>query len=168
MKKHATKSRDISREQEEKSLASNPKRIMNPLCDDRLTALPPSIDIAALATLYNSQPKSHIAHEYLLEQARRSLLKYELAQADLELAADSLARAMHLLIEQHGLDSLPPEELSRLERDILEWYDLVPQQNEPSIPSAKPIAPKSKVKSNSQRMHSKQPSTRNYGTNFAH
>ncbi len=96
------------------------------LCDPTLTALPPTIDVAALAALYNSPPKSHVAHEYLLEEARRSLLKYELAEADLELAADSLARATHLLLEQHGLAILPPEQLAELERDILEWYGLRP------------------------------------------
>ncbi len=75
-------------------------------------------------------------------------MKYELAQADLEIAADSLARAMHFLIEQHGLEELPPEQMAELERDVLEWYGLV-QPSTPvtqegrkhSLPSRGPVVP---------------------------
>ncbi|HET6399824.1 MAG TPA: hypothetical protein VFH95_00335 [Candidatus Kapabacteria bacterium] len=96
--------------------------------DECLTALPATIDVAALAALYNSPTSSPVAHEYLLEEARRALGKYELAQADLELAADSLARAMHMLVEQHGLKKLPPERMAELERDVLEWFGLCPPE----------------------------------------
>lgn len=89
-----------------------------------LTALPGTIDVAALAALYNSPTNSPVAHEYLLEEARRAMSKYELPQADLEIAADSLARAMHMLVEQHGLKKLPPERMAELERDVLDYCGL--------------------------------------------
>ncbi|MDP4198598.1 MAG: hypothetical protein Q8922_00325 [Bacteroidota bacterium] len=89
-----------------------------------LTALPATIDVAALAQLYNSPPASHVARADLLQQARTALMKYELAEADLELASDSLARAMHLLLEQHGIKELLPEHMAELERHVLNWYGL--------------------------------------------
>jgi hypothetical protein len=102
-----------------------------------LTALPPTIDIAALAALYNSPMASPVAHEYLLEEARIALAKYELTQADLEIAADSLARAMRMLVEQHGLKTLPPEEMAKLELDVLDYCGLCsPQPPQNSMPSA--------------------------------
>ena len=89
-----------------------------------LTALPVTIDVAALAQLYNSPQASHIAREELLEEARTALMKYELAEADLEIASDSLARAMHMLLEQHGIKRLAPEHMAELERHVLNWYGL--------------------------------------------
>ncbi len=89
-----------------------------------LTALPVTIDVAALAQLYNSQPASHVLREDLLEAARTALMKYELAEADMEIAADSLARAMHLLLEQHGIRKLEPHHMAELERDVLKWCGL--------------------------------------------
>ncbi len=86
-----------------------------------LTALPGMIDVAALAALYNSPTNSPVAHEYLLEEARRAMSKYELPQADLEITSDLLARAMHMLIEQRGLEKLPPESMAELEQDVLDY-----------------------------------------------
>ena len=90
-----------------------------------LTALPTRIDVAALAQLYNSQPASHIVRGDLLDQARTALTKYELAEADMEIAADSLARSMHMLLEQHGLEKLEPQHMAALERDVLSWCGLL-------------------------------------------
>ncbi len=89
-----------------------------------LTALPGMIDVAALAALYNSPTNSPVAHEYLLEEARQAMSKYELPQADLEIGADLLARAMHMLVEQRGLKKLPPERMAELERDVLDYCGL--------------------------------------------
>ncbi len=64
-------------------------------------------------------------------------MKYELAEADLEIAADSLARSMHLLLEQHGLKELLPEHMAELERHVLNWYGLCqPETTEDILPSA--------------------------------
>jgi|GEM_PF-3649568 len=85
------------------------------------TSLPPALDVAALAQLYNSPPVSHFDHMELLEQARRSLAKYELAENELAIASESLANSMHLLLEQHGLHTLSPEHMAALEKDVLRW-----------------------------------------------
>ncbi len=79
------------------------------------------IDVAALAQLYNSPPASHIARQDLLEQARTALMKYELAEDDLAIASDSLARSMHMLLEQHGVKKLEPAHMAALEKDVLDW-----------------------------------------------
>jgi len=82
------------------------------------------IDVAALAQLYNSPPASHIARQDLLDQARLALMKYELAEDELAIASDSLARSMHMLIEQHGLKQLEPKQMAELERDVINWCGL--------------------------------------------
>ena len=90
--------------------------------DDALSTFPLSVDVAALSQLYNAPPGSRILCEDMLEQARASLMKYELAEADFEIAADSLARSMYMLLEQHGMKNLAPEQLAKLEEDVLKWY----------------------------------------------
>jgi len=94
-----------------------------------LTALPGTVDVSALAQLYNSPPTSRIAREDLLDEARTALMKYELAESDREIAADSLARAMHMLLEQHGLKKLEPEHMAELERHVLVWHGLCQPAN---------------------------------------
>lgn len=98
------------------------------------------LDVAALAQLYNSPPSSHIAHADLLEQARLALMKYELAEDELAIASDSLARSMHLLLEQHGLKKLEPKHMAELERDVLNWCGLINPAGEAAKPSGKKVA----------------------------
>ncbi len=82
------------------------------------------IDPAALAQCYNSPALSHAEYEELLEQARTALSKYDLTKDDLAIAADSLARTMHMVLEEHGLDVLAPEQLEEIERDVLTYCGL--------------------------------------------
>jgi hypothetical protein len=97
------------------------------------------VDVAALAQLYNSPPASHIARAELQEQARLALMKYELAEDELAIASDSLARSMHLLLEQHGLKKLEPKHMVELERDVLNWCGLThPAMGAPAGGAAKP------------------------------
>ncbi len=51
-------------------------------------------------------------------------MKYELSEVDREIAADSLARSMHMLLDQRGLEKLEPERMAALERDVLNWCGL--------------------------------------------
>jgi hypothetical protein len=79
------------------------------------------MDIASLAQIYNSPKSSPITHEDLLDVARTALLKYELAEHEFEIAADSLARSMHMLLEQHGVKKLTPKHMAALEKEVIEW-----------------------------------------------
>lgn len=99
------------------------------------------IDIAALSQLYNSPPASHIARENLLDEARLAMMKYELAEDDREIAADSLARSMHMLLEQQGLKKLAPERMALLEHDVLNWCGLCNLQITPERPAIASIVP---------------------------
>ncbi len=78
-------------------------------------------DVAALAELYNAPPASRFDREELLTQARLALMKYELAEDDQEIAAQCLARSMHMLLDQSGLKKLEPQRMATLEKDVLEW-----------------------------------------------
>ena len=79
------------------------------------------MDIVSLAQIYNSPMPSPIAHEDLLDVARTALLKYELAEYEFEIAADSLARSMHMLLEQQGVKKLTPKHMAALEKEVIEW-----------------------------------------------
>jgi hypothetical protein len=79
------------------------------------------IDVAALASLYNTPPASSIVFENLLEEARLAFMKYELAEGEREIAANSLAHTMHMMLEQRGLKKLEPKYIAKLEHDILNW-----------------------------------------------
>jgi|GEM_PF-6981642 len=83
-----------------------------------------NIDVAALADLYNSPPTSHIAREDLLEEARCMLARYELSPEDLEPAAHTLAKAMHMLVEQRGGKNLEPRPKAELIQHVLAWHGL--------------------------------------------
>jgi hypothetical protein len=82
------------------------------------------IDVAALAKLYNAPPASRFDREELLQQARTALMKYELAEDELAIAADSLAHSIHMLLDQHGLKKLEPKQMLELEQDVLSWCGL--------------------------------------------
>lgn len=100
-----------------------------------------NIDVAALAQLYNSPPASRIAYAELLEQARLALMKYELAEDELAIASDSLARSMHMLLEQHGLKKLEPAHMAALEKDVLDWCGILHRpvpMNRSSFPAVAP------------------------------
>jgi hypothetical protein len=88
-------------------------------------------DVAALAEFYNSPPASRFDREEFLEQARLALMKYELAENDREIAAQSLARSMHMLLDQSGLKKLEPKRMATLEKDVLDWCGLC--QNEKTL-----------------------------------
>ena len=77
-------------------------------------------NVVALAEIYNSPTASHVAREELLEEARRALTKYDLSEVDHEIAAQELARTMHMLVEQHG-HPLTPEHKAEIERRVLQW-----------------------------------------------
>jgi len=79
------------------------------------------IDVAALAQLYNSPPSSHLVREELLEDARGALLQYELAEDEMEIAAQALARTLHMLVEQHGGKQLEPHHMEEVTRHVLDW-----------------------------------------------
>ncbi len=99
------------------------------------------IDVATLAQFYNSPPSSNILREELLEEARRALVDYELAEADLEIAAQTLAKTMHMLVEQHGGKTLEPELKAELVRHVLDWCGIQCPSIETSSKGAKqPIA----------------------------
>jgi hypothetical protein len=102
-------------------------KILNPMMDHAFDTMKDThtglehVDVAALACLYNSPPASNITQADMLEQARLALMKYELPDDELAIASDSLARSMHLLLEQHGLKKLEPKQMAELERDVLKW-----------------------------------------------
>lgn len=88
------------------------------------------IDVAALAEIYNSPPGSRILKEELLEEARRALMEYELAEEDMEIAAHTLARTMHMLVEQRGGKSLEPEHKAELVHHVLDWCGIRCRESE--------------------------------------
>ena len=82
------------------------------------------IDVAALAAAYHEPLVSSFNRQALLEEARLALTKYELAEDELEIAADSLAKTMQMLLEQDGIRHFPPQRMAALERDVLDWCGL--------------------------------------------
>ena len=98
-------------------------KLANKKTESHSTSAPKRVskrNIIALAQLYNSPTASHVAREELLEEARRALTKYDLAEVDQEIAAQELARTMHMLVEQQG-HPITPEHKADLERRVLEW-----------------------------------------------
>jgi hypothetical protein len=85
--------------------------------------------VTALGQIYNSPLASTIAREDLLEDARVSLMKYDLGEDELEIAADSLARSMHMLLEQRGLEKLEPEQIVKLECEVLDFCGIGQHQD---------------------------------------
>jgi hypothetical protein len=77
-------------------------------------------NVVALAQLYNSPCLSRVVRAEMLDEARRALAKYDLAEADLEIAAQELARTLHMLVEQRGAP-LEPQHKAEMERRVLEW-----------------------------------------------
>jgi hypothetical protein len=77
--------------------------------------------VIALAQIYNPSSTSSVAREVLLEEARMSLVKYDLAEDELEIAADSLARSMQMMLEERGLKKLEPKQIARLECEVLDY-----------------------------------------------
>ena len=104
-----------------KKLAAKTARGLNRTKEIIRSKPSPAIDLAALAEIYNSPPPSHIAWEDLLEEARIALAKYELEEAELSIAAEHLAKAMHMLVEQQGGQRLEPHRQAEIERHVLDW-----------------------------------------------
>jgi len=92
----------------------------------------PKVDVMALAQVYNSPATSRMNKEELLEEARRALMKYELAEDEQEIAAAELARTMHMLVEQHG--PLEADQKIQLEQQVIEWCGLCDDKPEPTKP----------------------------------
>ena len=78
-------------------------------------------DVAELATVYNSPPPSQLHWRNLVDEARVALAKYELKEAELNVAAEHLAKAMHMLVEQSGCHHLEEHLQSQLEMQVLNW-----------------------------------------------